>query len=257
MPPVTNPTRLRMNATRILPDLQCSLLWRNPPGGHRELFPDRRAQFHSRAAGAGGGAQVEPVQSLDGGRGEVCRECAADGAGPNDGVAQREVKFALQDAALHATNVTVFGQVEFKTAGTYYVEVLVDDVMKLRYPVPVILAPAQSQPQAPQPPQRQRPEPCPSRRQPKSANLPGSRLRREELRLLPRRLQAIISAANHWRPGLRCAVIWFLQWAWIPTISEAVRRLPPTRKSRRKIGLAWGFARSFLAKGLSSLWRWT
>ena len=33
----------------------------------------------------------------------------------------------------------VFGQVEFKTAGTYFVEVLVDDVMKFRYPVPVIL----------------------------------------------------------------------------------------------------------------------
>src|SRR6185295_14351588 len=61
-----------------------------------------------------------------------------------------EVKFALQDAALHATNVTVFGQVEFKAAGTYYVEVLVDDVMKLRYPVSVVVAPPQGQqPQAP------------------------------------------------------------------------------------------------------------
>src|SRR2546428_7222939 len=63
-----------------------------------------------------------------------------------------EVKFALQDTALHATNVTVFGQVEFKMAGTYYVEVLVDDVMKLRYPVPVIVAPPQGPAQAPQPP---------------------------------------------------------------------------------------------------------
>ena len=52
-----------------------------------------------------------------------------------------EVKFALQDAGFHATNVTLFGQVEFKTPGTYFVEVLVDDVMKLRYPVPVMLAP--------------------------------------------------------------------------------------------------------------------
>ncbi len=56
-----------------------------------------------------------------------------------------EVKFALQDAALHATNVTVFAQVEFKTAGTYYVEVLVDDVMKLRYPVPVVITPPPQQ----------------------------------------------------------------------------------------------------------------
>ena len=64
-----------------------------------------------------------------------------------------EVKFALQDAALHATNLTVFGQVEFKSAGTYYVEVLVDDVMKLRYPVPVIVAPPQGQQQTPAPSQ--------------------------------------------------------------------------------------------------------
>src|SRR5271156_5864814 len=33
-----------------------------------------------------------------------------------------EVKFPLKDAALHATNITVFGQLEFKTAGTYFIE---------------------------------------------------------------------------------------------------------------------------------------
>ena len=60
-----------------------------------------------------------------------------------------EVKFNLPDAALHATNVTLFSQVEFKTAGTYYVEVLVDDVMKLRYPVPVVHAPPPNQPPVP------------------------------------------------------------------------------------------------------------
>jgi hypothetical protein len=60
-----------------------------------------------------------------------------------------EVKFALQDANLHATNVTVFSQVEFKVAGAYFVEVLVDDVMKLRYPVPVIVTPPPNQPSAP------------------------------------------------------------------------------------------------------------
>jgi hypothetical protein len=35
----------------------------------------------------------------------------------------------------------VFGQLEFKTAGTYFIEVLVDDVMKIRYPVPVVVVP--------------------------------------------------------------------------------------------------------------------
>jgi hypothetical protein len=61
-----------------------------------------------------------------------------------------EVKFTLKDAGLHATNVTLFTQVEFKLAGTYYVEVLVDDVMKLRYPVPVLLVPPPNQ--SPTPP---------------------------------------------------------------------------------------------------------
>jgi hypothetical protein len=55
-----------------------------------------------------------------------------------------DVKFALQDAAMHATNVTVFGQLKFETPGVYYVEVLVDDVMKLRFPVPIIVAPPQA-----------------------------------------------------------------------------------------------------------------
>jgi hypothetical protein len=70
-------------------------------------------------------------------------------------VRKAEVKFALQDANLHATNVTVFPQVEFKMPGAYYVEVLVDDVMKLRYPVPVIVAPPPQQNPPPQaaPPQ--------------------------------------------------------------------------------------------------------
>ena len=52
-----------------------------------------------------------------------------------------EMKFELRDPTLHSTNVMVFSQIEFKIPGTYYVEVLVDDVMKLRYPVPLIHAP--------------------------------------------------------------------------------------------------------------------
>src|SRR5688572_25949512 len=50
-----------------------------------------------------------------------------------------EVKFALEDATLHATNVTVFGNVQFDVPGTYYVEILVDDVMKLRFPLSVAI----------------------------------------------------------------------------------------------------------------------
>ena len=50
-----------------------------------------------------------------------------------------QVRFELRDADHHATNVTVLPQVEFATAGTYYLEVLVDDVMKLRFPLSVVV----------------------------------------------------------------------------------------------------------------------
>ena len=69
---------------------------------------------------------------------------------------QSQVKFALQDPAHNATNVTLFGQVKFETAGTYFIEVLVDEIMKLRFPVPLRVVPQQGQPGQQQPPQPQR-----------------------------------------------------------------------------------------------------
>ena len=61
-------------------------------------------------------------------------------------VRESKVKFALQDPTHNATNVSLFGQVKFEQAGAYYIEVLVDDVLKLRYPIPVrIVQPPQGQ----------------------------------------------------------------------------------------------------------------
>jgi hypothetical protein len=54
---------------------------------------------------------------------------------------QSQVKFTVKEAVHHATNVTVFGQIKFEVPGVYYVEVLVDDVMKLRFPLPLVLVP--------------------------------------------------------------------------------------------------------------------
>ncbi len=142
-----------MQATRILPDLQCSLLCeeiRQEVTGNFFLVgvinfirvPQlpvvafKLSVFNRWTAGLG--QFTETVRLIEPDQTTVLRK--------------GEVKFTLQDAALHATNVTLFGQVEFKYAGTYYVEVLVDDVMKLRYPVPVILTPPQAQPPAAQPP---------------------------------------------------------------------------------------------------------
>ena len=45
----------------------------------------------------------------------------------------------MKDPNINATTVTLFGNIEFTTPGAYYVEVLVDDVMKLRFPVPVVV----------------------------------------------------------------------------------------------------------------------
>jgi hypothetical protein len=143
-----------MTPTRILPDLQCSLLCeeiRQEVTGNFILIgvinfirvPKlpvvalKLSLFNRWTAGIGHFTETVRLVAPD--QTTVLRK--------------GEVKFALQDAALHATNVTLFGQVEFKTAGTYFVEVLVDDVMKLRYPVPVMVAPPQNQPPpASQPP---------------------------------------------------------------------------------------------------------
>lgn len=141
-----------MQPTRILPDLQCSLLCeeiRQEVTGNFFLVgvinfirvPQlpvvafKLSVFNRWTAGIG--QFTENVRLIAPDQTTVLRK--------------GEVKFGLPDPNLHATNITVFGQVEFKTAGSYYVEVLVDDVMKLRYPVPVIVAPPQQQPQNPPP----------------------------------------------------------------------------------------------------------
>ena len=135
-----------MQATRILPDLQCSLVCeeiRQEANGNFFLIgvinflrvPQlpvvalRLCVFNRWAAGLG--QFTETVRLIAPDQTTVLRK--------------GEVKFALQDASLSATNMTVLQQVEFKTAGAYFIEVLVDDVMKLRYPVPVVHTPPPEQ----------------------------------------------------------------------------------------------------------------
>ena len=146
-----------MNPTRILPDLQASLLCeevRQESNGNFFMIgvinlirvpqlpvtAARLCVFNRWTAGIG--QFVENVKLVAPDQMTVLRKA--------------EMKLELKDAALHSTNVMVFGQVEFKAAGTYYIEVLVDDVMKIRYPVPVILAPPQNQ--NPQPPLAEKPQ---------------------------------------------------------------------------------------------------
>jgi len=140
-----------MEATRILPDLQASLLCeevRQEANGNffiigvinflrvpqLPITAGRLCVFNRWTAGIG--QFTETVRLIAPDQTTVMR--------------RGEMKFELRDPGLHSTNVTLFAQVEFKAAGTYFIEVLVDDVMKLRYPVPLVLAPPPNQ--NPQPP---------------------------------------------------------------------------------------------------------
>ena len=150
-----------MQPTRILPDLQCSVLCeevRQESNGNFFLLgiidfvrvPQlpvtafKLALFNRWTAGVG--QFTESVRLVAPDQTTVLRKS--------------EVKFAMKDPAINATTVTVFANVEFAHAGSYYVEVMVDDVMKLRYPVTVFVVP-QQQPGQQGPPPGQPPAPTP------------------------------------------------------------------------------------------------
>src|SRR5258706_12585636 len=116
-----------MQPSRILPDLQCSLLCEDvrqevngkflligvlnfirvpqvPITAHRLLF------FNRWTAGVGEFLQtirlVAPDQTTE--------------------LSKVETKFALGEPAAHAINIALFGNVTFSVAGIYFVEVLLD-----------------------------------------------------------------------------------------------------------------------------------
>ena len=142
-----------MTPARILPDLQCSLLCeevRQEVNGsfflvgvidlirvpQLPITAYKLAIFNRWTSGLG--QFSESVRLLAPDQTTVLRKS--------------EVRFGMKDPNLNATTVTMFGNIEFKTPGAYYVEVLVDDVMKVRFPVPVIVVPPPNAGQAPPPP---------------------------------------------------------------------------------------------------------
>jgi hypothetical protein len=141
-----------MNPTRILPDLQSSL-----------VCEDMRQEVNGNfiLIGVIGYIRVPqvPVTALKlcvfnrwtAGFGQFTESVRLIAPDQTTVLRKSQVKFSLQDAAHHATNATVFPQVEFSAAGVYYVEVLVDDVMKIRFPLPVLVVqpPPANQPPAP------------------------------------------------------------------------------------------------------------
>jgi hypothetical protein len=137
-----------MNPSRILPDLQCSLVCedvRQEITGNfllngvislirvpqTPVMAWRLFIFNRWTAGVG--QFLEAVRLV----------------GPDQSTVLRkgQTQFALENPAQNMTNVTLFAQVQLPAPGVYFVEVLVDDVMKLRYPLPVVIvqAPAASQ----------------------------------------------------------------------------------------------------------------
>jgi hypothetical protein len=142
-----------MEASRILPDLQASILCeevRQEVTGNLFLIgvidavrvPQlpvvafRLMVFNRWTAGVG--QFTETVRLL----------------APDKSVVQKtELRFAMKDPYVNASNVSLLQQVEFKAPGVHFIEVLVDNVLKVRYPVHVIhvQVPGQAQPAA-QPP---------------------------------------------------------------------------------------------------------
>jgi hypothetical protein len=148
-----------MEPSRILPDLQTSLLC-------EDVRQESNGNF--MLIGVLGVVRVPrlPVTALKlcvfnrwtAGFGQFTEEVRLISPDQTSVIRKSTVKFALKDVNTHATNVSLFGQVEFKEAGVHYIEVLVDEVMKLRYPLNVVVAPQQQQggqQQAPQNPPQQ------------------------------------------------------------------------------------------------------
>ncbi len=139
-----------MQATRILPDLQCSLLCediRQEVTGNLILIGVlqliRVPQLPVTAF------KICVVNRWTAGVGQFTESFRLLAPDQTTVLRKGDSKFALPDANHAQTNVTFLAQVQFETPGVYFVEVLVDDVMKLRYPLPIVVVPQQGAPQKP------------------------------------------------------------------------------------------------------------
>ena len=142
-----------MNPSRILPDLQCSLLC-------QEVRREANGNFFIIGILDALVVPQLPITALQlclfnrwtAGLGEFVESARLVAADQTTVLRKTEVRFGLRDPRENATTVSIFSQVEFKTPGTYYVELLVDDVMKLRFPINVFVAPPQNAPPGAPPP---------------------------------------------------------------------------------------------------------
>ncbi len=129
-----------MQASRILPDLQCSILCedvRQEANGNFILIGVINV---IRVPGLPINGRLCLFNRWNSGLGqfkEVVRILAPDG---KTVLVKGEMRFELKETVLPSTNVNVFG-VQFTVPGTYQVEVLVDDILKMRFPFVVAVVP--------------------------------------------------------------------------------------------------------------------
>jgi len=131
--------RSLMTADSIIPDLQAAI-----------LCEDVRAEISGQQTLIGViGAIPTPTLPIAffklclwtrwcGGSGNFIQKCLIYDPEEDQAIVQAEVPFSLSDLSAHATNVHFFGGVQFQKYGTYHVEVLIDDQIQLRIPVPVL-----------------------------------------------------------------------------------------------------------------------
>jgi len=129
-----------MQASRIIPDLQCSILCedvRQEASGNFILVGVINLIRVPQLPVNGRLCLFNRWNSGVGRFRESVRILAPD---QKTVVLKGEMNFELKEPMLPSTNVNVLG-VRFDAAGTYYVEVLVDDILKLRFPLVVAVVP--------------------------------------------------------------------------------------------------------------------
>ena len=127
-----------MTPNRILPDLQSSLVCdniRQEANGNLILLgvlsQVLAPEFPITAS------QVLIVNRWTAGKGTFTQSVRVLATDSTTVLSKSESKFQLNDPAFSATTVVGIQNLTFKEPGPYWVEVLVDDVMKLRYAIPV------------------------------------------------------------------------------------------------------------------------
>jgi hypothetical protein len=135
-----------MQPTRILPDLQCSILC-------EEVRQEINGNFFLIGVIDVIRIPQVPVTAMKlsifnrwtAGLGQFTESVRLIGPDQSTVLRKSEIKFAMKDPSINATTVTLFANVEFASAGVYFLEVSVDDVMKIRFPIHVVVVPPPNQ----------------------------------------------------------------------------------------------------------------